>query len=181
MYFGHDRFFVCMISALLAMGVFSCGGRKELLDQPIYDGPSFEMDSVYTKISDSAKIIIILKSPKELHFENGDREWPQSMYLEYLDGEGNITSTFRADYVYYTAKDRIYRSEGNVVVINTENDDELNTEELFWDPRKKEFYTDRFVTIESEDEIHTGEGLTADQDFSSYTIWKPKGTLTIDE
>lgn len=159
----------------------ACSGRKELLDEPLYEGPMISMDTIHTKMSDSARITMILKAPKQNNFEGGDREWPASLYLEYLDDNGEIISTFRADYVYYTAKENLYRSEGNVVVKNLDNNDELNTEELFWDPSKELFYTERFVTIQSDGEIHTGEGLSANQDFSSYTILKPQGTIAVEE
>lgn len=139
------------------------------------------MDSVFTKLSDSAKIVMRLRAPKQNDFENDDREWPQSLFLEYLDDSGRVETTFKADYVYYTAKDDIYRGEGNVIVKNVLSGDELNTELLFWSPGEQRFHTDRFVTIQSEGEIHTGEGMTADEDFSSYTILKPTGTINIEE
>lgn len=180
MAFAHDRFFVCGLAICCLLAV-SCKKRKELLDQPVYDGPLVSMDSIFTKMSDSAKVTVILKAAKQHNYEGGDREWPEGLYLEYLDDDGSTLSTFRADYVYYTYKENLYRSEGNVVVKSIENGDELNTEELFWNPSDEEFYTDRFVTIQSDDEVHTGEGLRADQDFSSYKILKPQGTLTIEE
>lgn len=139
------------------------------------------MDSVYTKLSDSGKVVMILQAQKQLDFENEDREWPKGMFLEYLDDFGNVESTFKADYVYYTASEDVYRGEGNVVVTNTESGDELTTEELFWSPPKELFYTDRFVTIVTEDEVHTGEGLEADEDFETYKITNPSGTLSVEE
>lgn len=177
-----DRFFIwSVVSFFIVISLSSCNNRKELLDEPVYEGPLITMDSIYTKMSDSAEIVLILKAPKQNNFEGGDKEWPQGLYLENLDKDGSVISTFQADYVYYTAKDNLYRSEGNVVVRSVENGDELNTEELFWNPSEKRFYTERFVTIQSEDEVHTGEGLDANQDFSSYTILKPQGTLVLDE
>jgi hypothetical protein len=62
-----------------------------------------------------------------------------------------------------------------------ETGDELNTEELYWYQKEELFKTDKFVTIRSESELHTGEGLEANQDFSYYTIIRPTGTLSIDE
>ncbi|MEP0367780.1 MAG: LPS export ABC transporter periplasmic protein LptC [Cyclobacteriaceae bacterium] len=180
---SHGRFFVYVHAFLLALGVFifSCETRKELVDQELYDGPTITMDSVYTKLSDSAKVIMILQAKKQNDFENDDREWPEGMYLEYLDDFGQVESTFKADYVYYTAETDIYRGEGNVVVKNIESGDELTTEELYWSPEEERFYTDRFVTIVSEDEVHTGEGLEADEDFETYKITNPSGTISVDE
>lgn len=177
-----DRFFVLVFSSLILLSaLFGCKNRKELIDEPLFEGPTISMDSVYTKMSDSAELVMTLRAAKQNDYEGGDREWPESFYLEYMDDQGNVSTTFKADYVYYTAKENLYKAEGNVIVKNLENGDELNTEELFWSPSDEEFYTERFVTIQTDDEIHTGEGLTANQDFSSYKILKPQGTLLIEE
>ncbi len=176
-----DRFFVWLTSIVVLLSVLSCKEQKTMEEQKLYEGPTLTMDSISTMMSDSAKVIVKLKAAKQNNLQNGDQEWPESIYLEYLDKNGEVISTFRADYVIYTEKERIYRAEGNVVVTNSENGDELNTEELFWDPNKEEFYTERFVTIKSGDEVHTGEGLRADQDFSFYKIMKPEGTILIEE
>ena len=60
--------------------------------------------------------------------------------------------------MYFTKADNLYRAEGNVIVKSYEKKDELNTEELYWDQTNEKFYTDKFVTINSDDEVHTGEG-----------------------
>lgn len=176
----HDRFFVW---GILALSLYSaaCNDRKDVMDQPLYEGPLVSMDSIYTQMSDSAKVILTLRAPTQYNFESGDREWPKGLYLEYLNDKGEIISTFKADYVYFTESENLYKSEGNVVVKNVKEGDELNTEELFWSPSDEEFFTDRFVTIQSGDEVHTGEGLRADQDFSTYKILKPQGTIYLDE
>lgn len=57
----------------------------------------------------------------------------------------------------------------------------MNSEELYWEPQKEEIYTDKFVRIQSEDQISTGTGLVAKQDFSSYRILNPSGTIYLDE
>ena len=178
-----DRFFVRLLAFFIIclIGVTSCRNRKELIDEPLFEGPVITMDSIYTQMSDSADVVLILKARKQNNFEGGDKEWPEGLSLQNMDRDGQVVSTFEADYVFYTAKKNEYRAEGNVVVRSIENGDELNTEELFWNPSDEKFYTDRFVTIQSEGEVHTGEGLTANQDFSSYRILKPQGTLVFDE
>ena len=65
--------------------------------------------------------------------------------------------------------------------MNIKNNERLNTEELFWNPTDEEIYTEKFVRIETEDQILLGQGLTADQDFSTYKIEKLTGELTIDD
>lgn len=123
-----------------------------------------------------------LNAPKQDNFEGGDVEWPNGAFVEYYDKAGiNITTMFRANYVYYTKEDELYHATGNVIVRNYETGDELTTEELFWDEKNEEYYTEKFVTLISDGEVHTGEGLTANQDFSEYQILKPSGTFTLED
>ena len=171
----YGRFFVIWLFLV------SCGPKEDIGDKPIYDGPIMRLDSINTVISDSALIMLQIQAPIEEVYENGNREWKEGLFLQYFDDEGNVSSNFKSDYAFYDKGQNLYKGTGNVIVQNITNGDELKTEELFWDPEKKEFYTERFVTIRTEDEIHTGEGLTSNQDFSIYKILKPAGTFTIED
>ncbi len=160
----------------------SCGQEnKEILNQPTYEGPQIEMDNVETLFSDSAIVKIRIKALKQLNFFNGDKEYPLGVIMEFFDEKGNITSTFKSDRAYFIAKEKHYKGEENVVVRNLESGDELNTEELYWSPNDEKVFTDKFVTIKSEGEVHTGEGLVANQDFDNYEILKPTGTFIIQD
>ena len=66
-------------------------------------------------------------------------------------------------------------------LFNLESNDELRTEELFWYPNDEKFETQKFVTIKTNNEIHSGEGMESNQDFSNYKILRPTGTIEIDE
>lgn len=140
-----------------------------------------EIKDVVTLYSDSAKVRIRLEAETQFEYENGDREFPDGIYIEFFEVNGEKSSTLRAERGEKNAKLNLYKAEGNVVVISVIDGDELNTEELFWDPQKEQIFTEKFVTIKSEGEIHTGEGMIAAQDFSTYSITKPTGTLTIDD
>ena len=77
--------------------------------------------------------------------------------------------------------DNYYIASGNVILFNLESNDELRTEELFWYPNDEKFETQKFVTIKTNNEIHSGEGMESNQDFSNYKILRPTGTIEIDE
>lgn len=171
---GRFLFFIVILN-------FSCSDRKGLIDQKLYEGPTSILDSIQTLLSDSANVVLRLSAPKQLNYENGDQEWPEGFLLESNTSEGEAESSFVANYVFYNKDDDLYHAKGNVIVLNYENGDELNTEELFWDPVEEEFFTEKFVTIKSDDEVHTGEGLRATQDFSTYTILNPSGTFLLEE
>ena len=162
--------------------VIACDQRKELVDQALYEGPTSNLDSINTILSDSGKFVMQMKSSRQNNYENNDIEWPEGIFVEYYDKAGvKITTMFTANYVYYTKEDELYHATGNVIIRNYETGDELTTEELFWDEINEEYYTEKFVTITSDDEVHTGEGLRANQDFSEYQILKPSGTFTLED
>lgn len=174
----QSRFLVVCLSILCAL---ACEQRKELIDQALYEGPTSSLDSISTFLSDSGKFVMHIKAPKQSEFESGDIEWEAGVQVDYFDKKGAITTLFEANYLYYTKKEALYHAKGNVIVKNNETGDELTTEELFWDEQAEEYYTDKFVTIKSDGEVHTGEGLKADQGFTSYQILKPSGTFSIEE
>lgn len=159
--------------------VWSCDSKQQLLNQENYTGPMTRIDDAVALLSDSAKVIVKRTAPIEEIYANEDVEWKKGMFLQYFNEFGEVVSTFKSNYAHYDKGENLYKGTGDVIVKNMTNGDELNTEELFWDAPRKEFFTDRFVTIRTEDEVHTGEGLTANQNFSSYKILKPKGTFTV--
>ena len=159
----------------------SCESRKELLNQEIYNGPTMKMANINTMMTDSGKLILRLRAPDQLQFKNGNKSWPSGLILEYYSTPKRPAFTFRSNVADFNAKGNLYKGEGNVIVKNLETGDQLNTELLFWSPGEEKFYTDNFVTIISEGEVHTGKGLSANQDFSSYKILEPAGTIQIEE
>ena len=171
----YGRFFV------LTAVMLACGSVKDTTNKQIYEGPIMSLDSVNTVLSDSGLVVLRKQAPKEDQFGNRDVEWASGLSLQYFDKSGRVSSTFKSDYAYYTYKKNIYKGSGDVVVRNVTNGNELTTEELYWNPKVKQFYTEKFVTIRTEDEIHTGDGLTANQDFSEYTIIKPSGIFPLKE
>ncbi|SMG43258.1 LPS export ABC transporter protein LptC [Marivirga sericea] len=146
-----------------------------------YTGPIMEADTVKILYSDSAKVRVIVNASKQYEFENGDREFPNDIFIEFYEPDGTMSSTLEANSAYFTKETNVYKAEGNVEVIGYIDPKKLNSEELYWEPTKEEIYTDTFVRIQSEDQISTGTGLRAKQDFSSYRILKPSGTIYLDE
>jgi len=179
LYHFFTRFSILII--LDIVGQTSCESRKELLNKEIYNGPIMEMANINTMMTDSGKLVLRLSAPDQLQFQNGNKSWPTGLVLEYYSAPESPVFTFRSNLADFNAKENLYKGEGNVIVKNMETGDELNTELLFWSPGEEKFYTDKFVTIISEGEVHTGKGLSANQDFSSYKILEPAGTIKIEE
>lgn len=159
-----------------------CTNTEEEIGQiQTYDGPIQEAEDVELYYSEDAKVTTKLQANKWLQYENGDQEFPAGLFLEFFDDQGNVTSTLKADDVYYFEKEKKYRGRGNVVINNIEENQQLNTEELYWTPDNEKMYTDKFVTIKLDNEVLYGRGLEAKQDFSWYVLKNPEGEFYLDD
>lgn len=166
----------------ILIGCFwACESKDEnVLKIEEYEGPVVEVYDIISYYSDSAKVQLKLETPVQYEFENGDKEFPEGIYLEFYGENGEITNTIVANYCYFTAKENLWKATGDVIVKGLKTNEQLNTEELFWDPEEQKIYTEEFVRIETGKEIIMGHGLEADQDFSSYKIKKSTGTISLD-
>lgn len=165
----------------LVIILFSCNQRKDLVDQELYTGPLASLDSMNTFVSDSANRVMHLIAPKQNDYENKDKEWPEGFLMESYGSDGLVKTIISANHVTYSKAEDLYHAIGNVLVRSYSEGDELTTEELFWNATEERIYTEKFVTIKSDGEIHTGEGLDSNQDFSEYRILKPSGTFTLED
>jgi LPS export ABC transporter protein LptC len=150
----------------------------------VYQGPTVEVNDVLTLISDSAKLQIRLTAPLEQTFETGDQVYPKGVkVIFYGDGGRTIVNTLSGKYGKFEKSKNLYVVRGDVQVKNEQKQQKMNTEEVFYDKPKAQIYTkpDMDVRVETLTEVLTGQGLTANQDFSRYRILKPVGVFTIDQ
>jgi LPS export ABC transporter protein LptC len=165
------------VATLLGAGC----GAPENTKPSIYEGPVSEAHEVETFYNEKAAMKMKMIAKRVLEFQNGDREFPDGLYLEFYNEQGVITSTLRANDAYYFKKEDQWRGRGNVEVKNLEKKDQLNTEELFWKPEAKRIFTEKFVTIKQGRDVIYGTGLDAAQDLSEYTLKNPEGEFEVEE
>ena len=159
----------------------SCTSAQDQLDErEVYEGAVHELADSELWYSDSAIVRLMVRAAKMLEYENGDQEYPEGIYVEFYGKDTVITSTLEADKAFYTKETDLFRGVGNVKLESLKNKQKLSTEELFWDVKDKQVYTEKFVIIETQEDVLHGEGLTAAQDFSSYRILKPTGELGLE-
>ncbi len=163
---------------LLFILTVGCAQKENTVPQE-YEGPLQEAEGVELDYTENQLIKVKMKTQLLYEFKNGDREFPKGIYLEFYNEMGKLSSTLKADHAYYFKSEDKWRAVGKVEVINTEKNEQLNTEELFWFPAKEEILTEKFVTIRQQESIIYGEGLKAKQDMSTYSILKPQGEIEI--
>jgi LPS export ABC transporter protein LptC len=153
--------------------LFLAGCHKKEVPAPVeYSGPLSEMEDVDFLYAETDRVKVKMKAKKILEFKNGDREFPEGLYMEFYDEHGILSSTLKANHAFYFKEKDQWRGREKVEVVNIEKKQQLNTEELFWEPKTKKIFTEKFVSIKLENELIFGTGLEAAQDLSSYTIKK---------
>lgn len=164
--------------SLLVTLLIGCDAKETTKPIP-YEGPLQEAEEVEMYYTEADQVKVKLNAKKIFEFQNGDREFPEGIYLEFYDEFGKLTSTLKANSAFFFNEQKQWRGRGKVEVKNIEKNQQLNTEELFWKPETKRIFTEKFVTIKLESEVIYGTGLDADQDLSSYSIKNPEGEFDV--
>ena len=176
-------------AAVLAAVMFvlfpACSGKDKDLAEAITERdslPGMKSLGVTTFISDSGitryKIIaeewciFDKKEPPYWAFEKG-------VYLEKFDSLFRIDASIKADTAYYYEKKKLWELRTNVSIRNLKGD-KFDTELLFWDEKKEEIYSDKYIRIEQEDKTITGYGFESNQELTEYTIKNTTGIFTVE-
>ncbi len=163
----RNAFLLLLTLALFVLTSCEDAERKEILT---YDGPQREVENIEYYNSEHGKVTVKMTADVVFEYQNGDREFPKGVAIEFFDEVGNIASTLKANHAFFFKEENKWRGQGKVEVKNMKQHEQLNTEELFWFPKDRNIKTDKFVTIRQQDNVIYGEGLEAKQDLSSYTI-----------
>ncbi|WP_192822532.1 LPS export ABC transporter periplasmic protein LptC [Rufibacter sp. LB8] len=171
------RLFLSFAMACAAMAV-GCQEAEKEVKIIEYKGPASETVNVETIYSDSAKTKLKMNAPLQQDMQNGDILYPKGMFITFYEN-GQPTTTVTAKYGKYNKKDDQYFVKNDVVVKNTVKNEQLNTEELYWNRQRRQIFTDKFVRITSAEEVVTGHGLTSNEDFSNYKLTNFSGSFRI--
>lgn len=163
------------LAAMLVFLLLSCKKAEQVKVYKPYKGPSMIVYKLEALLTDSAQPKILMKAPRQVEYENGDRIFPDGVNIEFFSEKGQKSSILTAKHGTYNKAKNVYTVTRDVVIINHEEHKKLNTEELHWNPGAKKIYTDKFVKIETPEELLTGTGLESNEDFSSYKILKVAG------
>ncbi len=166
---------------LFSLLFWSCQAKDEVADVPDYNGPLIEADSIQILYSDSAVVRISIQAPKQYEYEDGNREFPEGIYIEFYEPDGSISSTLESDKGYYFKKQDRYTAVGNVVIEGRKENNRLDTDTLHWSPPTERVFTQAPVLITEGQDTLRGKGLEAKQDFSTYTILEPDAVTLLDE
>ena len=171
-----------LMGATLCMST-GCKEKRELTEMPVYSGPLLTIRNVNTLMSDSAINRIHLEAPLQYEFKEGNREFPEGLHMDFMELDGHTSSTVDAQQGYYYKDKNVWKVTGNVILEGLDEGERLTTEELWWDPEKREVFTEENikVTIRQGNNVMVGTGLWALQDFSEYTLSNIEAQSTIED
>lgn len=172
--------FVNILLLAISVSLFSC--KESEIKEPVeYTGPLRKIKDVELFYTEKNTVKVKMVAADVYEFENGDREFPKGLYIEFYNEFGKMESTLRSNHAYFFKKENQWRGRGKVEVKNIEKNEQLNTEELFWKPADEKIFTEKFVTIRQQGDVIYGQGLEAKQDMSDYVIKKVVGEFEVEE
>jgi LPS export ABC transporter protein LptC len=130
--------------------------------------------------SSDANLRARLIAPQVKHYNTKQSymEFDKGLVVYFYDDSMKQTSKLTANYgrIDEGSNDMLVRDK--VEVINVKNET-LNTEELFWNNKTRRITSNKFVKIQTADEIIYGDGLDANEDMTNYRIKKISGTVKL--
>lgn len=166
--------------ALLLLG--SCEERKEHTAPAIHDRDSVSMMTSYgvnTLISDSGVIkykivterwdVNTIKQPTRWTFERG-------IFLEQFDEKFHVEGYINADTAWYYDQLKLWKLRGRVHIRNV-NGLVFDSEELYWDGIKHEFYSYCFSKVVTPERTMEGTYFRSDEHMARYEISNSVGSF----
>jgi len=142
-----------------------------------------EAKDVVIYYSDSAVVRVIITAPRLLNYIDAKEprsEFVDGLVADFYNPEHQKQSKLAAKFgVKYDTKNIIIVQDS--VVITTIRNEKLETEELTWDEKTGNVETDKFVKVSTPNEVVTGYGLIANDDFSYWKIKAVTGRIEAKE
>jgi LPS export ABC transporter protein LptC len=171
------RFVFLLIMSGLAFLESGCEEEKSDTVIRHYAGPMVRSENLNTVYSDSGKTKMRLEAPVQVEFSDGNQEYEKGLTVTFYKMDTIRQSYLKADFVHFNKQQDLYTAIGHVVLEDLIKHEKLNTEKLHWSRSEGRVFNNEFVEITTPTQILKGKGLTAKQDFSSYTILEPEGQI----
>ena len=162
------------------MILMACSEEHEHVAPAIYPSDSVSVMTSYgvnTLISDSGVVKYRIVAEKwEINQNKKPSRWifEKGLFLEQFDLAMHVQSFIQCDTAYYYDTDRLWELRGRVRIL-TKNGVRFSSEELFWDERVKEFYSNKFSHVITPDKELKGNRFRSDDKMNKYSVKYTKG------
>lgn len=145
--------------------------------------PSMSTVNVATLISDSGITQYKIVSPLWNVYDEVDTPYwnfPKGIYLQKYDRKFNVVASVAADSAKFFRLQNLWQLDGNVE-LHKEPGELFLTQQLFWDQRRNQLYSDSFIHIETPDRMLEGHGFESNDRLTKYSIRRPTGIFPVSE
>ena len=174
-----------MLAVLLSVAV-ACN-KDELKDVVKHatgeNTPTMVTKNVTTLISDSGITQYRITTPLWLMYEQAEApfwNFPDGIKLEEFDLKFKVAASVRCDSAIYYKVKQLWELNGNVRIQNIRQELIL-TNQLFWDQRNQEIYSDSFIHIEQPSRVLEGYGFKSNERLTTYNINQVSGIFPVEE
>jgi LPS export ABC transporter protein LptC len=140
--------------------------------------PSGDADGINLKYTDSGRITANLISPKMLDYATVEypfTKFPKGIHLTLFDKNGKQTY-IDANYAVSHKTTNLIDLQNDVKISN-QNNEMLETEQLFYDQKNEWFYTEKKFKFTSSKGVSYGEGIDFSKDFKKVNSQKISGQV----
>ncbi len=132
-------------------------------------------DSAKVRLKVIAKVLNKYNTPEKQYIE-----FPKGITLYKYDSSMQVVAIIQANYALYRENKKLWEARDDVVAKNLEKNEQLYTEELFWDQNLGIIYSSKFTKIINRDGVFYGDGgFTSKEDLSYWKLIGIKGKVNI--
>ena len=168
----------------VACAISSCVNDLEKIKKITFDpkDPDEKTRELFLTYSDSGHAKIRLYAPIAESFSRNGKvvQFNEGVKIEFYKYNGTLGSILTAQYGEINETEGTMLVRDSVRMYNTDKDQHLETEVLYWNRIDSSIFTDQLVTVKTPKMLFLGKGLKAKQDFSSYEFLEPQGRFKID-
>ena len=155
---------------------------KQVMEEEVR--PEMTGDHLVLIYSDSARIQYKASAPQFLKVTKGGEkyeEYPKGILVISYDKEGKELGSITAKYAKKLEDEMLWEARDEVVIVNAEGK-KLETEQLFWDMKKKIIYSDRYSRLSDKGQILEGNGgFVSDQNLEHPVFKRTTGRVEVEK
>ncbi|WP_262917126.1 LPS export ABC transporter periplasmic protein LptC [Subsaxibacter sp. CAU 1640] len=172
-----------IVTAIVVTMFFSCKDNFKEIQQigVLQNEPIGIAEHINLKYTDSGKVKANLLSPKMKDFSNRQfafTEFPEGIKLMLYD-KGR-QSTILSDYAISYDQNDLIDLQDNVIII-TQQGDSIFANQLYYDQKNEQIFTNEAFKMVSPTKIITGNGFNSDKDFKHFEALEVTGIIYLDE
>ena len=175
--------FKSIVTAIVVTMSFSCKDNFKEVQQigVLQNAPVGIAENINLKYTDSGKVKANLSSPKMMDYSNREfafTEFPNGIKLLLFD-KGQ-KSTILSDYAISYAENDLIELQKNVIIITQQNDS-IFADQLYYDQKNEQIFTNETFKLKSPTKIISGKGFNSDKDFKHFEALEVTGIIYLDE